>query len=346
MKKLFFLLSIVLFTHSYSQVSDFKHIDFSRAETIAKLYGGKSLDNLPVLAYNLTYRLDTDAEKFRAIYLWVCNNIEGDIRQNNIVSRKQRKHKNDSLGYLDWNNGYKKKAFRTLLKHKKTMCSGYAYLIKELCFLANIESEIINGYGRTTESNVNRLENMNHSWNAVKLEGKWYLCDATWSSGYMLNNYFFIKDYNDGYFLADPLLFANSHFPKEKKWFLDAALAESKFTAPALVYGATFEHQIIPISPETMHINSTTSDDVVFSFKTQEPIADDDIHLIQYSGNKERIFNISHLKNNNGVISFKFQFKHRGLYDVHLKIEDDIVASWTVDVGKSKMNTIVSGLKN
>ena len=76
------------------------------------------------------------------------------------------------------------------------MCTGYAYLIKELCFLANIESEIIDGYARTVRSNIDALDMANHSWNAVKLNNKWYLCDATWSSGYTLNKSIFINPFS------------------------------------------------------------------------------------------------------------------------------------------------------
>ena len=341
MKTLFLYLSLFVFTHSHAQVSDFETIDFSRADYIAKLNGGKSLVNLPILANDLTSRLETDAEKFRAIYFWVCNNIQGDIKQNNIVNRKQRKHKNDSLGYLDWNNDYKKKAFKTLLKQKKTMCTGYAYLIKELCFLANIECEIINGYGRTAESNVKSLDQMNHSWNAVKLNDKWYLSDATWSSGYILNDELFIKDYNDGYFLADPLLFGNSHFPTDKKWFLNETLSQTEFAAPPLVYGETFERQIIPIGPKTMTVETTVNTDINFSFKTLKTIPNDKIQLIHYRGNNEQVFDISNLKNENGVVSFNYQFKYKGQYDVHLKIEEDVVATWTIYVVKGENMDVV-----
>ena len=73
------------------------------------------------------------------------------------------------------------------------MCTGYAYLIKEMCFIADLDCEIIDGYARAFDANVNGLESLNHSWNAVKLNNKWYLCDATWSSGYMVNNSLFVK---------------------------------------------------------------------------------------------------------------------------------------------------------
>lgn len=335
MKQAFLLFFIFNFNHAIAQISDFKTVDFSKADDTAKLNGGKSLNNLPLLAHSLTYRLDTDVEKFRAIYIWVCNNIKADLRQGNIVSRKRKKHNNDSARYLDWNNDYKKTAFKKLLKHKKTICTGYAYLIKELCFLANIECEIVNGYGRTVFSNVETLDRLNHSWNAVKLNNKWYLCDATWSSGYVLNDALFIKDYNDGYFLTEPILFAKNHFPIDQKWFLDSTLMKKEFTGPPLVYGETFKHKIIPVSPATMALETTTNDNINFSFKTLKSISDDKIHLIHYVGNKEQTFAITDLKNENGIISFNYQFKHKGFYDVHLKIEDDIVVTYTIQVTKA-----------
>ena len=38
------------------------------------------------------------------------------------------------------------------------------------------------------------------------------------------------------------------------------------------------------------------------------------------------------LKNEDGLIKFKYKFKYKKDYDVHLKIEDDIVATYTVKV--------------
>lgn len=334
MKTIFVFLSIFIIHICKAQVSDFEMIDFSKAETVAKLNYGKSLNNLPLLTYNLTNGLTTDVEKFRAIYIWVCNNISGDIKQNNIVNRKRKKYKNDNTKYLKWNEEFKKKAFKTLLKNKKTMCTGYAYLIKEMCFLANIDCKIIDGYGRTTISNVDSLETINHSWNAVKLKGKWYLCDATWSSGYMLNNYLFIKDYNDGYFLTDPILFATNHYPLDKKWFLNATLEQSEFESSPLVYGELFKHQIIPISPSKMVIKTEANDEINFSFKTLKSIPSAKIQLIKFSTNKEHSLEIYDIKNENGIISFKHKFKNKGLYDIHLKIDSDIVATYTAEIDK------------
>ncbi|WP_299278618.1 hypothetical protein [uncultured Psychroserpens sp.] len=321
---------------SYAQVSDFKNIDFTRADNIAKLNEGANLDNLAILAHNLTSTLPTQVEKFRAIHTWVCHNIKADSNQHDIVARKRRTLENDSIAFMKWNNSYKKIAFQKLLKRKETMCTGYAYLIKELCFLANLDCVIVDGYARTIDSNIKKLESPNHSWNAVNLGGKWYLSDATWSSGYIKSGNVFVRDYNEGYFLADPILYAKSHYPLNKKWLLDDSLINSKFVAGPLVYAETFKQHITPLYPKKMNVDINKNTEISFSFKSENPISNKKIALVKINRTHETSLTISDLKNENGLISFKHLFKHRGTHDVHLKINNDIVATYTIHVNKMK----------
>ncbi|WP_418513952.1 transglutaminase domain-containing protein [Corallibacter sp.] len=331
MRKTLVIITFSIVSFSVAQVSDFNTVDFTRADNIAKLNEGEDLDNLPVLAHKLTANLKTDIEKFRAIYLWVCQNIKGDTNQDSKVFKYKRKLAHDSVAYLKWNNEFKVKAFKKLFKRKKTMCTGYAYLVKELCFLADIECVIVDGYGRSVSANVEALDFANHSWNAVKLNNKWYLCDATWSSGFSINTNF-IKDYNDGYFLTDPILFAKNHFPLNKKWFLNDSLANTKFTPQAIVYGETFKHKIIPTHPKTLNVTTKKDEALHFSFKTLASTSQDDIELIYFIGLKEHAFKIENFQINDNNISFSNSFKHKGNYDVHLKIDNSIVATYTVSV--------------
>lgn len=332
MKNIFLFVSLFIINYSIAQISDFKDIDFALADNMAELNKGSSLENLPLLAHNLTAKLETDVEKFRAIYTWVCNNIDGDPKQDNEVINKRKEYKNDSVAFLKWNNNFKKIAFDKLFRQKKTMCTGYSYLVKELSFFADIECKIIDGYGRTTAANVDDLELTNHSWNAVKLNNKWYLADPTWSSGYFDDYNVFINEYNDGYFLTDPILFAKSHFPEDEKWLLDDSMTSSEFISSPIVYGETYKHKIIPVSPKKMHLTSKTNDEITFSFKSFKDVSLDKISLMQYLGVREKYFKIYDLKNENGLISFKYKFKYKKHYDVHLKIDDDIVATHTIKV--------------
>jgi len=335
MKTVLYIFLFILFNnYVYAQISDFKSVDFTRADNIAKLNGGASLDNLPILAYQLTNALPSEVEKFRAIYMWVCQNIKGDKAQFNKVAKNRKKFQHDSISFLKWNQKYKRVAFKKLLKRKKTMCTGYAYLIKELCYLANIKCVIVDGYGRSVDANIKKLEMANHSWNAVQLNSKWYLSDATWSSGYLDEYNTFVTTYNNGYFLTDPVLFGKNHFPLKQKWALTENLTATDFVTAPLVYGETFENNITPILPQNMDISINKGDEITFSFKSATDVIDKNISLVHYVGSKERkmkIFNTAHMDD---VISFKHTFKNKGIYDTHLKINGDIIATYTIEVTK------------
>lgn len=332
---LYLFLFIFFGNYLNAQVSDFKHIDFTRADNIAKLHKGASLENLPLLAHELTNSLPTEVEKFRAIYVWVCQNIKGDNTQFTKVNKKRKKLRQDSISFMRWNNEYKKTAFKKLLKRKKTMCTGYAYLIKELCHLSNITAEIVDGYGRSVESNIKTLEMANHSWNAVLLNSKWYLCDATWSSGYLNEYNAFVRAYNDGYFLTDPLLFGKNHFPIKQEWLLNENITAISFVNAPLVYGETFENNITPIYPQNMDLSINKDQEVIFSFKSNKIVSDKNIALVYYIGIEERTLEIYNKEKSDDIQSFKHTFKNKGIYDTHLKINGDIVATYTINVTKS-----------
>lgn len=331
MKWLLFACLIVVLSFSSAQVSDFKTTDFTVADNIAKLNYGHELDNMPVLAHKLTHKLDSEVEKFRAIYIWVCENIIVDSNQGNKVLNKRRKLKSDSTAYKSWNDNYLDDTFKRLKKKKKAMCTGFAYLIKELCFLVNIDCEIINGFARTATTNSESLELANHSWNAVKLNNKWYLADAIWACGYVDNGRF-IRDYNDGYFLADPVLFAKSHYPLKKEWLLNDELEDSEFYASPIIYGETYKHNIIPEYPKELISEVVKNESIKFQLKELNNCDTNKIKLVFFIGKNEYDLKIEDLKKEEATITFTSKLKHKGWYDIHLKINDDIVATYTFKV--------------
>lgn len=221
MRSCILILCFIFMLPLQAQRSDFETIDFTRADQIAAAHKGEDLYSMPILVYNLTKNLNTDVEKFRAIYYWVCHNIKGEYHLMVENIRMRKKLQNDIIALFYWNNTFKKQVFKKLLNDKETLCSGYSFLIKELATLAGLESEIIDGYGLMNKVNIDNIDGPNHSWNAVKLDGKWYLCDATWSSGLTdVSSYLFEFDYDDSYFLMEPVEFAKTHKPIEAQWTL------------------------------------------------------------------------------------------------------------------------------
>ena len=196
-------------------------VSYLRADSIARLYPGHSLIQMKALADKLTTPLPTEIEKFRAIYMWVCLNIETDYDLYVKVKSKRTRHRNDPVALSYWSKKHRALLIHTLLNNNKTICTGYSYLIRELALMANINCHVVDGYSRNTRIGIRSAIIPNHSWNAVRINNQWYLCDATWSSGIIDNSSEkFIPRYNDAWFLADSKVFVRDHFPSDTIWLL------------------------------------------------------------------------------------------------------------------------------
>lgn len=332
--KFYFLFFLHLVT--YAQQVDFSGINFQKADDIANQFKGEDLTSLPVLAYKLTNALPTDVEKFRAIYSWVCSNIENDYYAYIKSKNARRRFKKDSVKLAVWNADFSRKAFQKLLKEQKTVCTGYAYLIKELSNYANIKCEIINGYGRTIEDNIGKLSTVNHSWNAVQLNNKWYLCDATWSSGvYDLNEYKFEFNYNDGYFLTNPDLFAKNHYPLDAKWLLTTEqISIDNFLNGPIVYGEAFKHDVISLQPENLKLQIKKNEEVTFILNVKETIDLKDLTVEITSGTHKNTVKPLTSQSKKGFLEIRYVFKNRGSCDFHIKLKEDYLITYAVSVKK------------
>ncbi|MBJ2172778.1 hypothetical protein JBL43_00920 [Aureibaculum sp. A20] len=334
MEKIKAIIIILFGISSFAQTDDFKQIDFTKADSIAKFYHGENLDNLPLLVHKLTATFTTDVEKFRAIYTWVSTNIDNDYGSAVKNQRKRKKLMNDDYALGNWNNTFKIHMFRTLLKDKKTICTGYAYLIKELSTIANINCKIIDGYGRNIDNNIGELSVPNHSWNAVFLNNKWYLSDATWSSGYTeLPTYAFISDYNDGYFLTEPKLFSKSHYPLNEQWLLmQNNPSVSDFLNGPLVYGNTFKNTIIPITPATMYIETSKKMINTFTLEISESFKIEELELEISNGSNRTKVEPTNTVITDNLLNVDYQFKRTGHYDFHIKLKDEVVVTYLIKV--------------
>ena len=79
---------------------------------------------------------------------------------------------------------------------------------------------LVHGCGRTYSLNPKPKEE-NHEWNAIKINGEYYLCEVTWGSGKVEGGKF-IKSYNTFYFCTPPEQFIQTHLPSKdlEKWQL------------------------------------------------------------------------------------------------------------------------------
>jgi len=323
-----------IFQELCAQSPDIRHLNFGRADSVAALYPNYSLANMKDLSDKLTIPFDNDVEKFRAIYKWVCDNISNDFEYFERNRVKREKLKDDSEALAAWDRKFAPQVYKRLLQQHSTVCTGYAYLVRELAYHAGIESEIINGYGRNAEANIGGSGVANHSWNAVELNGEWYLCDATWSSGTIdTQNELFIRSFREAYFLTPPEVFVLNHFPLDSNWLLmeDKPSLDTFLNRP-LVYNEGIGNQILPLIPNEFRINATRRVPVDFYFTAPANPEQLALQVIQGS----HVVDITPLVSAEADGRFKLThtFVSRGTYAVHVRSGAAYLFTYEVRVTK------------
>jgi len=137
------------------------------------------------------------AEKTRAAFIWVANNIQYDV--DNMFAINFYEQRDEKI----------RKALRT----RKGICENYAALFTDICLKAGIHSVVIEGYTRQRGF----VDYIPHAWCAARVDSVWLLFDPTWGSGY-INNGKFVKKINNEYFTAKPEVFIKSHIPFDYLW--------------------------------------------------------------------------------------------------------------------------------
>ncbi len=188
------------------KVEDFRDVD-NRAINTPENF---EQDIFQLTAY-LVQPYSNQSKKVRAIYTWIAYHISYDV---------------DS--YM--NGLYGAVYPEDVLEKRKSVCEGYARLFKKMAEAAGIRAEMIGGYSKGYNYQEGELfsHRNSHAWNAVRIDGQWYLVDVTWGSGYINESFRFIRRFNDYYFLTPPHQLIQSHFPEDVKW----QLLERKITRP------------------------------------------------------------------------------------------------------------------
>jgi hypothetical protein len=304
---------------------------YQKADSIAALFASHSLDDPVVLALKLTASLSKDEDKFRSIYRWVCDNIAMDYALTNEYKREA--HRFNDPSQSAWVSQYRATLFKTLYRKKRTTCTGYAYILRELALHAGLECVVIHGYGRNASINIGGLGIPNHSWNAVKLAGRWYQCDPAWSSGAIdAEKMTFIRRFNPAYFLPDAHLFALNHYPLDTAWLLSCRKpTKEQFLDAPLAYSSTALLKIEPLSPRKFAVQARRKDSVTFSFRSPARISLNDLRLQIGTAVTREKFRVVQDDDMN-VYSVTRRFRSRGAYAVHLVMDGNVVVSYEVEV--------------
>ena len=142
-----------------------------------------------------------DLEKIYIIYKWVAENIDFDFDkfESNSITETYSEPENVYLNNIAVSSGYSK-LFKKLLtcmnfpEENIIIIEGYS---KEIGY--DIEDDLIEG-------------NINHHWNAVKIEGNLCLIDTTLGAGCKENSE--PKEYTEFYLCTPPRQLIRTHLPK------------------------------------------------------------------------------------------------------------------------------------
>ena len=194
--------------YSYSESYNYEKID---AHALAAPASAEQ--SVESLAAYLIGPAANDQEKARAIFRWICQNIDYDLGS-----------------YFMGRLGSTKS--EDVLKSRSSVCSGYSDLFSALAGEAELEAVEIRGYGKGYSYRPGQKFSgpYNHAWNAVKINGSWHLMDPTWGAGYLGRDGRYHRFFDDHYFMTPPDEFVFDHLPEEEGWqLLDRPLSQAQY---------------------------------------------------------------------------------------------------------------------
>ena len=97
------------------------------------------------------------------------------------------------------------------LINKLTVCEGYTKAFKYILDELEIENIFVFGTGINKNG-----ERESHSWNYVKLEGKWYAVDVTWDDPILIGGGYLTNEFRYRYFLKGANDFEKDHIATGK----------------------------------------------------------------------------------------------------------------------------------
>jgi transglutaminase-like putative cysteine protease len=218
--------------------------DFSEIDRHALAAPRAAAQSPERLAAYLSLQAKTDLEKTRAIFRWLTANIAYDTEAY-------------------FSNTIRSDSPEDTLRLGMGVCAGYAGLFVDLARRMNLKARKVSGYSKGYSHRRGETMKVNHAWNVVSLDGKWYLIDATWGAGY-LSGREFKRGLEEGYFLTPPQWFAYSHLPEDSRWqllpeplslpaFADRVKLKPRFFLAGLIPGA-YEQAVIR-SGETIAVS-------------------------------------------------------------------------------------------
>ena len=248
----------------------------------------------------------SDKEKAYVLFLWVCDNISYDVDAY-FAGRDVQCEPED------------------VFRNGITVCSGYARLYQNIGQYIGLDIQCVNCYSKGVGYEPgDNLTSTNHEYNIIKLDNKYYPIDCTWGSG-NIEKKRFKKKLNEFYFLANPELLINTHFPANDMW----QLTKRKYTLQEFLnwpqvketfYSYGF-NRYLP-SQGLIELNSNAQKFTIWGDNISQNNANCNVYLLQGNTYYEQA-NATKIDFYRDRIEFNCIFNKKGRYKVELFSNND-----------------------
>ncbi len=207
------IFAVTLTLSTPSEAKPYEQVDFKNVDEHALNTPKSAEKSVSKLAKYLLKEANTDLEKARAIFIWITDRVEYDVKSY-------------------FSGRIKNQAPKRILKKKVAVCDGYSQLFKAIADEMGLETIKISGYAKGFGYQGNkRIEGPpNHAWNVVKIDGQWHFIDSTWAAGTVGYNRKYNKEFNEHYFLTPPDEFIGDHWTNDTKWqLLDEPISRDEY---------------------------------------------------------------------------------------------------------------------
>lgn len=157
----------------------------------------KDAPSIEALGKALEQREPSQAQRARALHDWVATHIAYEVSALNAKTSP-------------------KPEVAQLFKARAATSAGYAKLVQAIGQAAGLKVAYIEGLARSLDGALGANA---HAWNAVELDGAWYLMDVTWDAG-VVRDGAYIAQHRTDYLFTPATIFGVEHLPDDPSWQL------------------------------------------------------------------------------------------------------------------------------
>ncbi|SNR16710.1 transglutaminase domain-containing protein [Tenacibaculum jejuense] len=298
--------------------------DFTMVDNVTRS-AYKNEKSVISLAERIDYDFKTDVEKVRAVYTWITYNITYRKEYSRFLKEPEFLvyFSEEHLKYIQKQKEEKKIA--NTFNKRAGVCEGFSLLFKKLCDLLKIENELVLGYTKPSVDYVGILATRkNHVWNAVKVQDKWIMIDATFGAG-VISNGLWLRKFNPNYFDVSLNLLNRTHFPSAIKWRnFQKQKTLKDFCNDPMMRDAFFKHRIKIEEPKKGVITLKKKGDIKFKIKGVK-----NKQSISYAFTNEGIFRKPKVKVKKGYSDYYLQ-RPRQDTALHIYIDNELALEYKV----------------